>query len=147
VLYHLCTSSIRDGMIAVGASTRYRQKVRRAFFLCSFCCSFVFFYLVLDDCVLQACGSAAAGGRLGPAFFLFLDRARCDPVVALYCIACVPSVFFAAAVVVLPRTMVGCYFFNLPAECLLSSFLQSFFPSLSVSQSKSTHRDRAGLWT
>ncbi|KAJ6579418.1 5'-AMP-activated protein kinase beta subunit, interation domain-containing protein [Mycena sp. CBHHK59/15] len=26
VLYHLCTSSIRDGMIAVGASTRYRQK-------------------------------------------------------------------------------------------------------------------------
>ncbi|KAJ7250013.1 hypothetical protein B0H12DRAFT_1019336 [Mycena haematopus] len=26
VLYHLCTSSIRDKMIAVGASTRYRQK-------------------------------------------------------------------------------------------------------------------------
>jgi hypothetical protein len=31
VLYHLCTSSIRDKMIAVGASTRYRQKVCRAF--------------------------------------------------------------------------------------------------------------------
>jgi hypothetical protein len=28
VLYHLCTSSIRDKMIAIGASTRYRQKVR-----------------------------------------------------------------------------------------------------------------------
>ncbi|KAJ7913567.1 hypothetical protein B0H13DRAFT_2004882 [Mycena leptocephala] len=27
VLYHLCTSSIRDKMIAIGASTRYRQKV------------------------------------------------------------------------------------------------------------------------
>ncbi|KAJ7133621.1 hypothetical protein C8R44DRAFT_772758 [Mycena epipterygia] len=26
VLYHLCTSSIRNNMIAVGASTRYRQK-------------------------------------------------------------------------------------------------------------------------
>ncbi|KAF7348223.1 SNF1 kinase complex beta-subunit [Mycena sanguinolenta] len=26
VLYHLCTSSIRDKMIAIGASTRYRQK-------------------------------------------------------------------------------------------------------------------------
>jgi len=26
VLYHLTTSSIRDKMIAVGASTRYRQK-------------------------------------------------------------------------------------------------------------------------
>ncbi|KAJ4482408.1 hypothetical protein J3R30DRAFT_3459217 [Lentinula aciculospora] len=32
VLHHLCTSAMRNGVLAVGETTRYRKKVRGVFF-------------------------------------------------------------------------------------------------------------------